>query len=291
MKIGVIGFGYWGKIIVNNLINLGYKDIIICDSQIDSIMNQNLTKKFKFVKDYKNIGCDKVFIVTPTKTHFKIVSYFLKKGMDVFCEKPLTINYEETEKLYELSKNYNAKLFVDWVFTFNSQMMRLKYIIDKNNLKCKNIIMNRMNFGPERFDVNSTYDLSSHDVSIVSYLFEKNPESIKWFNFKRDKDSIQDDSSIGILLYDDFTVQINSSWFYGEKYRKCFFEFEEGYIYWDDIKKDIKIDFKVEKDIVEDDISPLELSIKTFLLSRFDVEKQKKLTLTTQKIISSNDQI
>ncbi len=33
MKIGIVGMGYWGKIILNNLRQLGYKDITICELQ------------------------------------------------------------------------------------------------------------------------------------------------------------------------------------------------------------------------------------------------------------------
>ena len=31
MKIGIVGCGYWGKIIINNLLELGYNDLVLCD--------------------------------------------------------------------------------------------------------------------------------------------------------------------------------------------------------------------------------------------------------------------
>lgn len=31
MKIGIVGLGYWGKIILRNLESMGKKDIEICD--------------------------------------------------------------------------------------------------------------------------------------------------------------------------------------------------------------------------------------------------------------------
>ena len=37
-KIAIIGCGYWGSIITNNLINIGFKNIFIFDSNIKNSM-------------------------------------------------------------------------------------------------------------------------------------------------------------------------------------------------------------------------------------------------------------
>lgn len=286
MRIGIIGFGYWGKIIFNNLKNLNKNHtIILCDNDIEKIKNQNLGNRYEYYSDYKDVKCDKVFVVSNTDKHYEIVKYFLQNKVDTFCEKPLTITYDESVELYDIAKTNKCNLFVDWVFTFNNEINTLKNIIKKNNLKIKNIIFNRLNYGPERFEVDSVYDLSSHDVSILYYLFEKEPKDVKWIRFKRDSNSIQNDSNVGILIYDDFTVQINSSWLYGEKFRKSYFEFDKGFIYWDDMTQELEI--KINDLIVNkcDMGSPLLNSINSFLNNNFDVELQKDITLSTQKII------
>ena len=41
-KIAVVGSGYWGSIIINSLIGLGFKNIITYDK---SIKNKNIAKK------------------------------------------------------------------------------------------------------------------------------------------------------------------------------------------------------------------------------------------------------
>ena len=41
-KIAVVGSGYWGSIIINTLIKLGFKNIIIYDK---SIKNKKIAKK------------------------------------------------------------------------------------------------------------------------------------------------------------------------------------------------------------------------------------------------------
>ena len=38
IKIGLIGYGYWGKILYKTLLKLGYKNVIICDT--NGIINE-----------------------------------------------------------------------------------------------------------------------------------------------------------------------------------------------------------------------------------------------------------
>ncbi|PGZ15037.1 virulence factor MviM, partial [Bacillus thuringiensis] len=47
-----------------------------------------------------------------TATHYEIVSELLKKGIDVYVDKPLAATVEQAEKLVELSEKYNRKLMV-----------------------------------------------------------------------------------------------------------------------------------------------------------------------------------
>ena len=58
-----------------------------------------------------------------------------------------------------------------------------------------------MNFGPVRTDVNARWDLASHDVSIAHYLLEEQPKEVSWIDFKRDSDSLQEDSVVGVLSF------------------------------------------------------------------------------------------
>ena len=77
MKSGLIGYGYWGKIVhskLNNcVINPPYDDV------------------------------DWIFVTTPPDSHFNIVKEYLNKRKNVFCEKPLTLSIEQTQELIDLS--------------------------------------------------------------------------------------------------------------------------------------------------------------------------------------------
>jgi predicted dehydrogenase len=47
---------------------------------------------------------DFVTIVTPNNLHFEIAKAFLEKGINVICDKPLTLKVEEAEELTNLAK-------------------------------------------------------------------------------------------------------------------------------------------------------------------------------------------
>ena len=105
-KIGIIGCGYWGKILQKNL-----KDI----SNIEFISK---SKKEYFSK-LKNV--DWVFIATPDQTHYTIVKECLNQNVNIFCEKPLTLTYRESKDLYELANKKRFKLYCDDVFNYRKE--------------------------------------------------------------------------------------------------------------------------------------------------------------------------
>jgi len=294
MQIGIIGMGYWGKIILKNLESMGKKDIIVCDILLPE---NNMYDKYNASKDYRELDCDYVFITTPTKTHYEISKHFLEKNVHVFCEKPLTLSSSKAEKLYNIALKNKVILFTDWVFIFNNQIETMKKDYDNGKLgKIRSIFMNRLNLGPERFDVNARWDLASHDVSIIQYIFSKEPKSISWTDYRRNWESQQEDSSLGLIEYEDFSATINVSWYYRKKVRECVFEFENYFIVWDDFKRFLQYEdaSNVSFPIYSGNLSypcseyqsPLKNSINSFFtFSEEEMLNQKDLTINTIKIL------
>ncbi len=56
-------------------------------------------------------GIEAVVIVTPNNSHFPIAREFLKRGIHVICDKPMTTNVKDARKLAELVKK-SGKVFV-----------------------------------------------------------------------------------------------------------------------------------------------------------------------------------
>ena len=293
MKANLIGVGYWGSFIYKTLKEIGFTDINLCDPQVPGACHN-----YKKMEDAPYI-----FIATPVKSHFELCKYFLSQGKKVFCEKPLVSNEEEANKLYEIAENHNTYLFVDWVFTYNYGVELIKqYIEDKkrelNKNPIKDIYICRKNTNIDHItDISAKMDLAGHDLSIALTLTDQLPLSANWHEYKKNPDSIQNDSALGYLTFGQFNTTIDVSWYNAYKDRKCIIKFDkEEYIIWDDAKQIISIQ-KNHRDLpitlnYSKHASPLERSIKQFMIFNDKTyQKQKELTINILRILSSESKI
>ena len=74
-KLAIIGTGYWGSIIIKNLIGLGFKNITVLDKNIKNL--KIIKKKFNILKienNFSKILKDKnfhnIFVITPPSENF-----------------------------------------------------------------------------------------------------------------------------------------------------------------------------------------------------------------------------
>jgi predicted dehydrogenase len=281
-KIGLIGYGYWGKILYKTLLKLGYANVTICD-----VSGQG------DITNYSELDVSHVLIATPPSTHYEICDHFLRRGVNVFCEKPLVTDYTEAEKLYEVAEKTGAKLFTDWTFTHNYAVQRLKQEYDAGLLgKIESISMHRYNANITHIVDGTTckWDLACHDVSIIQYLVGNSPVHVNWTEYSKRLNG--PDSTFGIIRYKDFAATINVSWVYGDKFRECVFDFSEATVIWDDklqtlmyYPKATSHSHRQEKVDYSAFPSPLENSINNFL-SDSDAKLNKEITLQTLEILA-----
>jgi predicted dehydrogenase len=268
MKICLIGYGYWGNILHKNLTKIGYNDIQIVDISLNNL-------------DLISDEFDYFFISTPFKTHRNILLKLSKyKNKRVWCEKPLVEGLDELNEIYRTMEINDNLLFVDWTYTFNPCIFRLKEIIKEKKLK--QIILNRTNKGPVRYDCNSLHDLSSHDLSILYFLFDKEE-----FNFNFNEFSITDEVSIGSSVSwcykNGMQVLINSSWEHETKNRvSIFITQEDEIVVFDDIKKIINNNGTVENFELSD--SPIENAMNYFFKSDNFLDNKEITTKITKNL-------
>jgi predicted dehydrogenase len=265
-KICIIGYGYWGKILHKNLAQLHYRNIKILD-----IAHNNMNELDDTYDCY--------FVVTPLKTHFNILLQLSEfNNKKIWCEKPLVLSQTQCEVIYsEMDKNNNL-LFVDWIYTFNPCVDRIKELISNENIK--QIILNRTNDGPIRYDCSSIYDLSSHDISILHYIFDN-----KKFNFRWNEFSIygryNGGSNVSSYYKDGMQIIINSSWEHKFKNRISLFITEtDNIILFNDSKK-IIITEKYGLEDFNSYPSPIHLAINHFFNSdNFEFNKNITFKIT-----------
>jgi len=170
IKVAVIGAGHLGKIHARIYSQFKNCELIgICDTDIEQANTHAANFSTQAYSDYNQLldKVDAVSIATPTISHFKIASKFLKNKVHVMVEKPITKKINEAEKLIELAKKNNVLLQVGHVERFNPAIKTLsRFCKDPQFIEC-----HRLSPFPLRgTDVSVILDLMIHDIDIVLSL-------------------------------------------------------------------------------------------------------------------------
>ena len=130
VRVGVIGYGYWGPNIVRNFHGLENCQVVaVCDKKpARCAAPSRQYPAIQLTTDFTDIltspDIDAVAVVTPVWTHFDLAKAALENGKHVFVEKPFTSTSAQAEELIELADRKNLKIMVDHTFLFSGPVRR-----------------------------------------------------------------------------------------------------------------------------------------------------------------------
>src|SRR2546429_9076346 len=185
VRVGILGYGYWGRNGVRHLNALENCQVVtICEKNPAAPKRANrfypgvhLTTDFSEIMTSPRI--DTVAIVTPVWTHFELAKTALLNGKHVFVEKPFTSTPQQAEELIELAERKKLKVMVDHTFLFTGAVRKIRQLIDDGTLgPLYYYDSTRVNLGLFQHDVNVAWDLAPHDLSIMDSIFKKKPEPV-----------------------------------------------------------------------------------------------------------------
>ena len=242
LTFGVIGCGHWGPNHVRVFSELTRSHVIACaDSNTERLAKirarfptVDTTEDFEQILDDNRI--DAVVIATPPSTHTEITRQALLAGKHVLVEKPLCLTGQEAAELGALAEKAHLVLMVGHVFLFNNAIIRLRESIHANELgRIHYLDAARTNLGPVRGDVNSLFDLGTHDISIFNYLLDEVPVEVSALGRCIAQESIED-VCFATLKYPDGTLgHIHVSWMNPRKVRTVTVIGERKMAHWDDV--------------------------------------------------------
>lgn len=136
IKIGIIGCGGMGRYHANILKNM--KDVEITsasDINIDALnafKNEFGVKEIydDFKKLLKNSDVDAIICATPTHLHYKIVVESAKAKKHIFCEKPISINLKQADRMIEECEKNNVIFQIGYVRRFDEEWLKFKELIE-----------------------------------------------------------------------------------------------------------------------------------------------------------------
>lgn len=247
IRIGVIGYGYWGPRIVRNFHGIeGGEVAVVCDKNPDTL--KRAKRAFPDVRVTTDLcdvlaspDIDAVAVVTPVWTHFELAKAALENGKHVFVEKPFTSNVRQAEELVNLAEQKNLQIMVDHTFLFTGAVRKIRELLDSGALGSLYYYdSTRVNLGLFQHDVNVIWDLAPHDLSIMDYLIKGKPEFVIATG-QSHLNGHEDLAYITIYFSDRIIAHINVNWLSPVKVRTTLIGGEKKMLVWNDLDADEKL--------------------------------------------------
>jgi predicted dehydrogenase len=247
IRIGIIGYGYWGPRIARNFHGLqGCELSMICDKSTESLRRaQKAHPGVSVTTDANDVLCspqiDAVAVITPVWTHFELAKAALENGKHVFVEKPFTSTVAQAETLIELAERKHLQIMVDHTFLFTGAVKKIRELICAGALgKLYYYDSTRVNLGLFQHDVNVLWDLAPHDLSIMDHLISAKPDAVIATG-QAHLNSHEDVAYITIYFADSVIAHINVNWLSPVKVRTTLFGGEKKMLVWNDLEPDEKV--------------------------------------------------
>ena len=174
LKIGLIGCGKWGANILRDLCAMGVEVIVV---EPDPAVAHRTASAFQVpvLSNLEDIGEVAGFIIaTPASTHIELIRCLLPHRIPIFVEKPLATDRAEANSLTRIPENL---IFVMHVWHYHSGIEMLSQIRESGELgQVQMLRTERKNWTSPRIDVDSTWNLIPHDLSIAKRILGILPE-------------------------------------------------------------------------------------------------------------------
>ncbi len=247
IRVGIIGYGYWGPRITRNFHGLnGCEVSVICDKSSDSLRRvkqsyPDIAVSCDAAEVIRSSDTDAVAVITPVWTHFELAKAALENGKHVFVEKPFTSTVAQAEELIELADRKNLRIMVDHTFLFTGAVKKIRQLIDQGVLgKLYYYDSTRVNLGLFQHDVNVIWDLAPHDLSIMDYLIASKPEAVVATG-QNHLNCHEDVAYMTIYFADSMIAHINVNWLSPVKVRTTLLGGEKKMVVWNDLEADEKV--------------------------------------------------
>ena len=136
MKILICGLGSIGKRHAKNLISLGENDLLFFRERNLPLQDKDLNK-FRVFNDLTKAlkqNPDITLICNVTSKHVSTAIMCAKRGSHLFIEKPVSHQFTNWNKLKNIVKQKNLKIMVGYNMRFHPLMIKVKKIINNNEL-------------------------------------------------------------------------------------------------------------------------------------------------------------
>lgn len=248
LRLGLVGYGYWGPNLARNFHQLPDAWLVACADADNARLNEaaRLYALQQTAHDARalieNPTLDALVIATPARSHFELVAQALDAGKHVLVEKPLAMSSAEARALIDVAREHKRVLMVGHTFEFNPAVWKIQELLDAGALgEVYYIYSNRVNLGRLQTDINVLWSIAPHDVSMMLALLKNMPLSVAAHGATYLHSGIQDVVFALLRFPNNVVGHIHASWLDPSKTRQMTIVGSEKMIVYDDVDPEAKI--------------------------------------------------
>ncbi|HEY2991817.1 MAG TPA: Gfo/Idh/MocA family oxidoreductase [Methylomirabilota bacterium] len=248
LKVGLIGFGYWGPNLARNLSEIrGVTLAAVADRRPDrreaAAARHPGARLFEDPAELvASRDIDAVIVATPVATHYELGLAALKAGKDVLIEKPLAATAAEAEMLLETAERERRVLMVDHTYVYAGAVRKIAELVDSGELgEVRYYDSLRINLGLFQSDVSVMWDLAIHDIALLQFLVRKRFLTVQATGGCHLGERMESVAHLTLGLDGGAQAHVNVSWISPVKIRQTIIVGDRKMLLYDDLEPDEKI--------------------------------------------------
>lgn len=269
LRVGVIGYGYWGPNVARNFAAVAGAEVGgVCDAREDRLTLARVHHpSARWTRDAEDLladpSIDAVAITTPVATHHALTLAALQAGKHVLVEKPIAASTAEAREMVAAADLANRVLMVDHTFVYSGAVRRAKEIATSGELGDLYYFDSvRVNLGLFHHDASVTWDLAVHDLSIMQAWLPDHPVAVSCTGVAHVSGYPPDVAYLTIRYPGNVIAHVNVNWLSPVKVRRTILAGSAKTLIYDDLSADEKIKLysrgvTLEENPVGTDLIPL----------------------------------
>jgi predicted dehydrogenase len=248
IRIGVIGYGYWGPNLVRNFAEVPDAQVVAVSDLSPKRLSQ-VSARYPSVKTttdcrdlFDDPTIDAVVVATPVSTHYDLALTALRADKHVLVEKPIAPTAEQASRLIETAAERDRILMVDHTFVYSGAVQRIKALVEEDRLgQLYYYDSVRVNLGLFQHDVNVLWDLAVHDLSIMDYVLGEEPCAVAASGMAHIPGQPVNIAYLTCFFEGNLLAHLHVNWLAPVKVRRTLIGGERQMIVYDDLEPSEKI--------------------------------------------------
>jgi predicted dehydrogenase len=248
LKVGVIGYGYWGPNLVRSLSEVaGVRAVAIADRRSEALSRAGARwPGVRLAEDYRDLlndpSIDALAIATPVDTHFEIGLAALRAGKHLWIEKPMCQTSDQARRLIAEADRCGRVLLVDHTFIYTAAVRKMAELLAAGELgRLYYYDSIRVNLGLFQHDVNVIWDLAVHDFAILEFLMNEHPVAVSANGAAHMPGAPESMAYITLFFGTGMIAHLNVNWLAPVKVRQTLIGGDRKMILFDDLEPSEKI--------------------------------------------------